>query len=173
MNCHPPDTRLLCPWNSRGKNKECVAIPFSRGSSRLRDWTLVSRIAGRFFTSWATREVFNLLSFSCVPLFATPWSAARQASCPPPSAGDCSNSPPLSQPCHPTIPSSVVRFSSCPQSLPASGLFQWVGSLHQVAKALALQFQHQSFQWIFRVDFLFLTCVSKNVSSLNPEWILL
>ena len=34
------------------------------------------------------------------------------------------------------------------------GLFQWVGSLHQVAKVLELQLQHQSFQWIFRVDFL-------------------
>ena len=32
------------------------------------------------------------------------------------------------------------------------GLFQWVGSSHQVAKVLDLQ--HQSFQWIFRVDFL-------------------
>ena len=34
------------------------------------------------------------------------------------------------------------------------GLFQWVGSLHQVAKILELQIQHQCFQWIFRVDFL-------------------
>ena len=33
-------------------------------------------------------------------------------------------------------------------------LFQWVSSSHQVAKLLELQFQHQSFQWIFRVDFL-------------------
>ena len=33
-------------------------------------------------------------------------------------------------------------------------LFQWVSSLHQVDKVLALQFQHQSFQWIFRTDFL-------------------
>ena len=33
-----------------------VAIPFSRGSSQLRDWTRVSHIAGRFFTIWATRE---------------------------------------------------------------------------------------------------------------------
>ena len=32
------------------------------------------------------------------------------------------------------------------------GLFQWIGSLHQVAKVLELQ--HQSFQWIFRLDFL-------------------
>ena len=29
------------------------------------------------------------------------------------------------------------------------GLFQWVGSLHQVAKVLELQLQHQSFQWVF------------------------
>ena len=34
------------------------------------------------------------------------------------------------------------------------GLFQWVGSLHQVAKILEFQLQHQSFQWIFRTDFL-------------------
>ena len=34
------------------------------------------------------------------------------------------------------------------------GLFQWVGSLHQVAKVLELQLPHQSFQWIFRVDSL-------------------
>ena len=33
------------------------------------------------------------------------------------------------------------------------GLFQWVGSSHQVAKILKLKLQHQSFQWIFRVDF--------------------
>ena len=32
------------------------------------------------------------------------------------------------------------------------GLFQWVSSLHQVAKVLEFQLQHQSFQYIFRVD---------------------
>ena len=34
------------------------------------------------------------------------------------------------------------------------GLFQWVSSLHQVAKGLEFQLQHQSFQWIFRTAFL-------------------
>ena len=34
------------------------------------------------------------------------------------------------------------------------GLFKWVSSLHQVAKVLEFQLQHQSFQWIFRTDFL-------------------
>ena len=35
------------------------------------------------------------------------------------------------------------------------GLFQQVDSSHQLAKVLELQLQHQSFQWIFRVDFLY------------------
>ena len=35
---------------------EWVAFPFSRGSSQPRDRTQVSCIAGRFFTSWSTRE---------------------------------------------------------------------------------------------------------------------
>ena len=34
------------------------------------------------------------------------------------------------------------------------GLFQWVSSSQQVSKALEFQLQHQSFQWIFRTDFL-------------------
>ena len=34
------------------------------------------------------------------------------------------------------------------------GLLQWVSSSHQVAKVLEFQLQHQSFQWIFRNDFL-------------------
>ena len=40
---------------------EWVAIPFSRGSSRPRDQTGVSRIAGRFFIVWATREAEKIL----------------------------------------------------------------------------------------------------------------
>ena len=53
---------------------------------------------------------------------------------------------------------------SCPLSSPSppafnipqhQGLFQRVGSSHQVAKVLELQPQHQSLQWIFRIDFLY------------------
>ena len=43
--------------------------------------------------------------------------------CASPSPGTCSNSCPLSQWCHPTISSSVISFSSCLQSFPASGSF--------------------------------------------------
>ena len=35
------------------------------------------------------------------------------------------------------------------------GLFQWVSSSHQVAKVLEFQLQHQSFQWLFRTEFLY------------------
>ena len=38
---------------------EWVAIPFSRGSSRPRDWTQLSYTAGIFFTVWATREAHS------------------------------------------------------------------------------------------------------------------
>ena len=55
---------------------ECVAFFFSRGSSQPRGWTQVSRIAGRFFTSWATREAplsewswTNLLLHPCCSFF--------------------------------------------------------------------------------------------------------
>ena len=34
------------------------------------------------------------------------------------------------------------------------GLFQWVSSSHQVAKVLEFQLRHQTFQWMFRTDFL-------------------
>ena len=37
------------------------------------------------------------------------------------------------------------------------GHFQWVSSSHHVAKVLEFQLQHQSFQWIFRTDFLIYT----------------
>ena len=75
----------------------------------------------------------SVQSLSCVWLFATPWIAACQASLPSPTPGVHSNSCPSSLWCHPAISSSVVPFSSCPQSLPASKsfpmnqLFAWGG----------------------------------------------
>ena len=47
---------------------EWVAFPFSRGSSQPRGWTGVSRLAGGFFTSWATREAQNLTLVVCLLL---------------------------------------------------------------------------------------------------------
>ena len=51
----------------------------------------------------------------------------------------------LTQWCHPTVPSSVVPFSSCPQCFLASGFFQWVSSSHQMATVLERQYQSLSY----------------------------
>ena len=70
------------------------------------------------------RQRFNSVQWlSRVRLFVTPWTAARQTPCPSPTPRVYSNSCPSRQWCHPAISSSVVPFSSCPQSLPASGSF--------------------------------------------------
>ena len=63
-------------------------------------------------------------SLSHVQLFATPWTTACQASLSIINSQIHPKPCPLSQWCHPTISSSVIPFSSCPQSFPASGSFQ-------------------------------------------------
>ena len=55
--CNPMDYRVHGILQAR--TLEWVAFPFSRGSSQPRDRTQVSRIAGRFFTSWATRDALK------------------------------------------------------------------------------------------------------------------
>ena len=54
------------------------------------------------------------------------------------------------QPSHPLSSPSPPTFNLSQHQ----GLFKWVSSLHQVTKVLEFQLQHQSFQWIFRTDFL-------------------
>ena len=51
---------------------------------------------------------------------------------------------------HPLLSPSLPAFSLSQHQ----SLFKWDSSLHQVDKLLELQLQHQSFQWIFRTDFL-------------------
>ena len=76
--------------------------------------------------TWTGKSVqfSSVQSLSHVWLFASPWTAACQASLSiTNSPGACSNSCPLSRWCHPTISPSVVPFSSCLQSFPSSGSF--------------------------------------------------
>ena len=85
--CDPVDCNL--PGSSihgilQARTLEWIAISFSRGSSWPRDWTQVSRLAGRRFNLWATRKAqstnsHSLCSFSRVWLFANPWAIACQA----------------------------------------------------------------------------------------------
>ena len=66
----------------------------------------------------------------------------------------CSGSCPLSWWCYLTISSSASLSPFAFSLTQHQGLFQRVSCSHQVAKVLKLQLQHQSFQWIFRVDLL-------------------
>ena len=65
----------------------------------------------------------SVQSLSRVQLFATPWTSAGQSSFPSPTPGAYPNSCPSSWWCHPTISSSVIPFSFCLQSFPASESF--------------------------------------------------
>ena len=89
--------------------------------------------------------------------------------CPSPTPRACSNSCSSSRWCHPTISSSVVPFSSCLQSFPASGSLPMSHHLHQAAKVLEFQLQHQSFQWIFRTDYLYNWLVWSPCSSRDSQ----
>ena len=66
---------------------------------------------------------FSSVAQLCLPLRLHGVQHARP-SCPSPTPGVYSNSCPLSRWCHPTISSSVIPFSSHPQSFPASGYFR-------------------------------------------------
>ena len=75
-------------------------------------------------------------------------------SCPSPSPRACSDSYPLSRWCRPTISSSVIPFSSSLLSFAASGSFPVSWLFTSDGQSIGFQSQHQSFQWIFRIDFL-------------------
>ena len=82
-----------------------------------------------------------------------------------------SNSCPSSQWCHPAISSSVVPFSSCPQSLPASGSFPvsqllaWGGqSIGVSASASVLPMTIQG--WSYRMDWVDLLAVQRTLKHL-------
>ena len=88
-------------------------------------------------------------SLSHVWLLANPWTAAHQASLSITNSGSLFKlmSIELVMPSNHLI--LCVSFSSCLQSFPASRFFQWVSSLHQVAKVSEFQLQ-----WMYRTDFL-------------------
>ena len=72
-------------------------------------------------------SVSQSVQFSCSVVSDSLWPLGLQHArppCPSPAPGVYSNLGSLSQWCHPTISSSVVPFSSCLQSVPASGSFQ-------------------------------------------------
>ena len=122
---------------------------------------MCAALVSGFFATSTTREApdqssvsVSVQSFSRVRLFATPWTTACQASL---SITDSQSLLKLMSIKSVTPSNHLIRSSPSPPACNLSqhqGLFKWVSSLHQVAKVLDFQLQHQSFQWIFRTDFL-------------------
>jgi len=116
--------------------------------------------------------VLQLLSH--VWLFVTLWTAAHQASL----FFTISQNLLKSMSIELVMPSDHLILC-CPLLPPTSrrktqqqGLFQWASCLCQVVKVLELQLQHQSLQWISRVDFLYVL-ISSGFNLLAKIWILL
>ena len=122
---------------------ECLSRHFSKEDIKM---------AKRHMKRCSTLLLSSVQSLSHVPLFVTPWTAGfsvhhqllELAQIHVHRVGDAI------QPSHPlSSPSPPLLCLSQHQ-----GLFQWVSSSHQVARVLELQLQHQSFQWICRINFL-------------------
>ena len=94
--------------------------------------------------------------------------------CPSPTPGVYPNSCPLSRWCHPTISSSVVPFSSWPQSFPASGCFQMSQLFASGGQSIGFSFnispsnEHAGLIY-FRVDWLDLLTVQGTLKSLLQQ----
>ena len=135
-------------WFSR-QELEWITMPFSKGSSWHKDLTHVS-----YVSCIGTQVLCHLVSQSCL----TP---CDPMDCSMPGFPVHHHLPELAQTYVHRVGDAI--YTSNPLSFPYlpafnlskhQGLFQWVSSSHQVAKVLKLQLQHQSFQWIFRTDFL-------------------
>ena len=128
-----------------------------------------------------TMEAFSSILSDCSVQFsrsvvsdsATPWIAARQASpCLSPTPGVYSNSCPSSRWCHPAISSSIIPFSSCSQSVPASGsfpvsqLFAWGGQSTGVLASASILPMNTQGLISFRMDWLDLLAVQGTLKSL-------
>ena len=121
LSCPPP-------WDPPNPGVKSMSLTFSA-------------LAGGFYTtsaSWKAQEISRMaqkkamtlrlcsIQFSCSFVSDSLWPHEPQHArppCPSPTPGVHPNPCPLSRWCHPTVLSSVVPFSSCPQSFPASGSF--------------------------------------------------
>ena len=104
----------------------CISIPYRRNCG----WKILEIRKYAIFTKFSAAGIWHICMCCCCSVAKSCLMFCDLMDCSTPgfpviylSPGICSNSCPLSQWCHPTISSSVVPFSSCPQSFPASGSF--------------------------------------------------
>ena len=147
------DPRLFCPWDSPGKITGVGCHSLLQGNlpnPGIETGSPALQVDSLPLSHWGSP-----LQFSCsvVSDSLRPHESQRaRPPCPSPTPWVHSDSCPLSQWCHPAVSSSVVPFSSCPQSLPASEtfpmnqLFTWGGE-STGASALASFLPKKSQGW--------------------------
>ena len=112
------------------------------------------------------QPVISSVQFSCSVMYDSLRPHDLQHTrppCPSPNPGAYPNSCSLSQWCHPTISSSVVHFSSCPQSFPASASFQM--------SQLIIKFNFQTVPFISNYWGLRLTVTPRHWNQCRVHWI--
>ena len=135
MDCSLPGSSLHGILNGNPPQCSCLENPRDEGAW----WAAIygvaqsrTRLKRLSSSSSCLKALSHKLDISLLLLFShsvmsnSLWPHRLQHTrlpCPSPSPGACSNSCPSSHWCHPTISSSIVLFSSCLQSFPASGSF--------------------------------------------------
>ena len=137
---------------------------------------IISRKQG--FWSWENSEdisvQFSSVSQSCPTLWDPVNSSMPSLPSPSPTPRVHPNPCPSSQWCHPAISSSVVPFSSCPHSLPASGsfpmsqLFAWGGHSIGVSASASASNEHPGLN-SSRMDWLDLLAVQETLKNLRQH----
>ena len=135
-------------WNGNPLQYSCLRNPVDRGASQSAVYG-VARVRHDLATKQFS-SVAQVCPSLCGPMDCSTPGLPVHHQVPEPTQTHVHWVGDAIQPSHPLSSPSPPAFNLFKHQ----GLFQWVSSSHQVAKVLELQLQHQSFQWIFRVDFL-------------------
>ena len=137
-----------CPWLPM--NKIVLRILFKISTEYpITWWTIIWMTTWSIFVQYFVKFFYICCSVALLCLTL----CYSRLPCPSLSPGACTNACPLSWWCHSIISSSLVPFSWL-QSFPASGSFLMTQLFESSGQVLEFQLQHQSFQGIFRIDYL-------------------
>ena len=177
---HPTISSSVAPFSSCLQSALCshISPPLEPPSHPTHNPTSLGQNRAPSCAPCAMQQL-PTLSFSRSVMFDSLWSHRLQPTrlpCPSTPPRVCSKSCPLSHGCHPTISSSVIPFSSCLQSFPASGSFQmsWLfasgdQSIGASASASVLPVKYSGLI-SFRIDWSDLLAVQGTLKSLLQHY---
>ena len=145
---------LILQGRRPGVTYKCNGLCYRRGTSNTVNWIIlqwaINLISAQVFVWIQFSSVAQLCPTLCDPVDCSMPGFPVHHQLPEPTQTHVHWVGDAIQPPHPLSSASPPTFNLSQHQ----GLFQWVSSSHQVAKVLEFQLQHQSFQWIFRTDFL-------------------